>query len=106
MAANFKLSWFAPRKCWKKFRDGQMYYLGKGKCKEKYDKEGYQAALTEWEQIEAKLNTAKNPPDLRTDEDKRIDKWWEDRPERGLCAIFSGASTDYCSRSILRQTIR
>lgn len=43
-----KLTWFAPANCWKKFRNGKVYYLGKGLCKGKGDLEGYHAALREW----------------------------------------------------------
>ncbi len=53
--AKFELSWFAPRKCWKKFKDGKTYYLGKGKCREKWDMDGYRAALGEWEGIQKGL---------------------------------------------------
>ena len=54
--ADFKLTWVPQRKCWRKYREGKTYYLGKGKCSEKYDREGYATALAEWGEIAAKLN--------------------------------------------------
>ncbi len=55
MPRKFELTWFAPRKCWKKKRKGQVHYLGQGRCGGKSDLRGYQAALEEWNQLEQKL---------------------------------------------------
>jgi hypothetical protein len=46
---KFKLTWHEARPCWKEYADGKTYYLGKGKCKAKYDMDGYHAALKEWD---------------------------------------------------------
>lgn len=52
---KFHLTWFAPRMCWKKYARGKVHYLGKGKCKGKYDMDGYHAALAEWKKMEGEV---------------------------------------------------
>lgn len=52
-----KLTWFAPTSCWKKYRQGKVYYLGRGRCQSKGDRAGYEYALREWIQILASLDT-------------------------------------------------
>ncbi len=54
---KFHLTWFAARKCWKKYARGKVYYLGKGKCKGKYDLGGYHAALGEWDKLNGEFIT-------------------------------------------------
>ncbi len=60
MPRKFELTWFAPRKCWKKKRKGQVHYLGQGKCGGKSDIRGYEAALAEWRQLEKQLDLEEN----------------------------------------------
>lgn len=55
MPRKRELTWFKPRKCWKKFCEGKVYYLGKGKCRGKTDDGGYQVALAEWEALKQRL---------------------------------------------------
>lgn len=58
MARKTKLSWFPPRRQWRKRRkiDGKVktWYLGEAGTN-KTDLEAYRAAVAEWEQIEAEL---------------------------------------------------
>ncbi len=61
---DFELTWFESRKCWKKYRNGKVHYLGKGKCKGKYDMDGYHAALNEWKLIEGDIIQAEKKKQL------------------------------------------
>ncbi len=63
-----KLSYFKPRRCWKKFRDGKMYYLGAIGVN-KSDRAAHDAALVQWREIERVLDaaTAKDEVDERRD---------------------------------------
>lgn len=54
MARHQTLSWFAPRRCWKKKYRNQVYYVGPRGIN-KTDNVAYQQALAEWREIEAKL---------------------------------------------------
>ncbi|MEM6257464.1 MAG: hypothetical protein AAGI37_04040 [Planctomycetota bacterium] len=54
MAVNNKLTWFAPRKCWKKKIKGKVYYLGPGGVN-KSDREAKRQAQEELEEIKATL---------------------------------------------------
>ena len=60
----FQLTWHPARKCWKKYAGGKTYYLGKQKCKEKYDMAGYHAALDEWKQIASDLEAQARAEEL------------------------------------------
>ncbi|MCE9620708.1 MAG: hypothetical protein K8R92_12490 [Planctomycetes bacterium] len=61
---KFKLTWHEARHCWKKYADGKTYYLAKGKCKTKYDSEGYKAAMDEWQKIHVDLRAAAKATEL------------------------------------------
>lgn len=55
MPTQIKLTWFEPRKCWKKFFKGKVFYLGKGSCSGKSDPQGYQIAWREWQATQQEL---------------------------------------------------
>lgn len=60
MARRFEMTWFAPRRCWKKKKGGKVYYCPiacKGKTN---DPDGYAASLAWWKGMEA--GVAKAPP--------------------------------------------
>jgi hypothetical protein len=61
---KFELTWFEPRLGWKKHHRGKVYYLGKGKCKAKYDMKGYRAALDEWRKIDGELRVQQKAEEL------------------------------------------
>jgi len=62
-----KLSWHAARCCWKKQRKGRTFYLAKGRCKSKSDREGLRIAQAEWREIERELDSEDDRPPEPTD---------------------------------------
>jgi hypothetical protein len=70
---RFRLTWFALRMCWKKHARGKVHYLGKGKCKGKYDMDGYHAALDEWNKLNGRSSPRNAPTIMRV----RPGSWFE-----------------------------
>ena len=57
-----KLTWFEPRSCWKKYRQGQTYYLGE--CGVNKTRESHAAAMKEWNQKLAELEQAESKDEV------------------------------------------
>lgn len=55
MAAQHEMTWFAPRRCWKKKHRSRVYY-SPIECKGKSDWDGYKASLTWWEKKRSELD--------------------------------------------------
>jgi hypothetical protein len=56
MEAKIKLTWYGPRKCWKKYIGGTVYYFAKRQCQGPNDLAGFQKALGEYRALRDKLD--------------------------------------------------
>ena len=85
MGVEYELTWFESRQCWKKKRQGNVYYCPI-RCNGKSDYDGYRASLKWWHDKQAELNAKKGerPESEWTEEEKRINEWWTTRPDRHL----------------------
>jgi integrase len=90
MPRKRELTWFKPRKCWKKYCDGKVYYLGNGRCRGKTDDDGYQVALAEWETLKQQLQVGPTGVDPRKSVAMATDY-------KSLGISFDGSSTDPAS---------
>ena len=56
MGKRKELSWFGPRKGWKKMIRGKMFYFALGECKGEQDQDGYRKALGEYLALRQRLD--------------------------------------------------
>lgn len=71
MKSKIKLTWFAPRKCYKKYIAGKVYYFGQKQCKGPNDQEGYKQALQEYLDLCKSLDQQQNQ-DLERQIDRAV----------------------------------
>jgi len=100
MGVEYELTWFESRQCWKKKRQGNVYYCPI-RCNGKSDYDGYRASLKWWHDKQAELNAKKGerPESEWTEEEKRINEWWTTRPDRHLSETGRAVMADRRARN-------
>ncbi len=97
MPRKLELTFFKPKRQWKKKKYGKVHYLGSGESR--WDEESYSLALARWRELEPKLDEAyRVATDSRTDEEKRRDEWWAERPLRHLSEAGRAVAQDRLAR--------
>lgn len=96
---KYLLTWHRPRNCWSKWYNGKRYYLAKGRCNGKTDRNGYKLALAEWQAIKAQVDRQNNfPPNFEA----------VSIPDLETAAYFasdySSLSSDLSATAVLDQT--
>ena len=62
---RFELTPDAKGNRWRKIYKGKLYYVGRGRCKSKTDREGYRIAIDEWRDLRSKLDNEPTEEELR-----------------------------------------
>jgi len=97
MPRKFELTFFKAKRQWKKKKYGKVHYLGPGQSR--WDQASYDLALAKWRDLEPKLNEEhREATDTRSDEDKRRDQWWAERPMRHLSEAGRAVVQDRATR--------
>jgi len=97
MPRKLELTFFKAKRQWKKKKYGKVHYLGPGQSR--WDQASYDLALAKWRDLEPKLNEEhREATDTRSDEDKRRDQWWAERPLRHLSEASRAVVQDRATR--------